>query len=63
MSKSKTQDRTKIGSAQALLDADIALRAAAGAFGSSSEEDDTLLEELRAAARHFADAWRACEGS
>ncbi len=56
MIKKNTQKRDD-SRAQQLLDADIALRAAADAFSSSEDE----LEQLRRTAIEFAAAWNACE--
>ena len=47
-----------ISPAQAILDSDLQLRAAADAF--ASEENDDTTDALRSAALAFAEAWRAC---
>lgn len=56
MSKSKDKLTSP---AQVVLDADLALRAAADQFG--EDETDETTTALRQAALDFADAWRACE--
>ena len=48
------------GAAQAVLDADEALRIAADKYG--EDENDDSLTELRQAALAFARAWDACGG-
>jgi hypothetical protein len=56
---SKSKDRIMTSPAQVMLDADLALRSAADAFG--DDENDESTTALRQAALDFADAWRACE--